>query len=189
MSGFSEFHEYDGLGMAELVRSGQISAAELVDEAAGRIEARNPRVNAVVRPMFDRARAEVRGSPPGGPFGGVPFLLKDLVSTVEGVPTSCGTRILRDVPALHDSEMVRRYRAAGLVILGKTNTPEFGLLPYTEPVAFGPTNNPWDLTRTPGGSSGGSAAAVAAGGWCPSREAATAAGRCASRPRAAACSA
>ena len=163
MSGFSEFHEYDGLGLAELVRSGQVTAAELVDEAIGRIEARNPRVNAVVRPMYEQAREDVRGAPPGGAFGGVPFLLKDLVSTVKGVPTSCGTRILKDVPAARDSEMVRRYRAAGLVILGKTNTPEFGLLPYTEPVAFGPTNNPWDLTRTPGGSSGGSAAAVAAG--------------------------
>ncbi len=163
MSAFPEFHEYDGLGLAELVRAGQVSPTELVDEAIARIEARNPRINAVIRKMYETARETARTGVPDGPFAGVPFLIKDLLSTVEGVPTSCGTRILKDVPQPHDSEMVRRYRAAGLVILGKTNTPELGLLPYTEPEAFGPTNNPWDLTRTAGGSSGGSAAAVAAG--------------------------
>jgi amidase len=162
MSAFPEFHEYDGLGLAELVSSGEVSPAELLDEAVARIEATNPRLNAVIRKMYERAREAVRAGVPEGPFAGVPFLMKDLLCTVEGVPTSCGTRILKDVPQPHDSEMVRRYRAAGLVILGKTNTPEFGLLPYTEPEAFGPTNNPWDLTRTAGGSSGGSAAAVAA---------------------------
>jgi len=163
MSAFPELHKFDGLGLAELVRAGQVSPAELVDEAISRIEARNPRINAVIRKMYEAARETARGGVPDGPFAGVPFLIKDLLSTVEGVPTSCGTRILKDVPQAHDSEMVRRYRAAGLVILGKTNTPELGLLPYTEPEAFGPTNNPWDLTRTAGGSSGGSAAAVAAG--------------------------
>ncbi len=162
MSAFPEFNHHDGLGLAELVRAGQVSPAELVDEAIARIEAGNPRINAVIRKMYERARETVRAGVPDGPFAGVPFLIKDLLSTVEGVPTSCGTRILKDVPQAHDSEMVRRYRAAGLVILGKTNTPELGLLPYTEPEAFGPTNNPWDLTRTAGGSSGGSAAAVAA---------------------------
>lgn len=163
MSAFPEFDRYDGLGMAELVRAKQVTAAELVDEAIGRIEALDPRINAVVFPMYGQARAAVKDAPPDGPFGGVPFLIKDLLCMVKGLPTSCGTRILRAVPAPHDSEMVKRYRAAGLVILGKTNTPEFGLLPYTEPEAFGVTNNPWDLTRTAGGSSGGSAAAVAAG--------------------------
>ena len=162
MSAFPDFHEYDGLGLAELVRARRVSPAELVDEAIARIEATNPRLNAVIRKMYERAHAMVRAGVPDGPFAGVPFLIKDLLATVEGVPTSCGARILKDVPQPHDSEMVRRYQAAGLVILGKTNTPEFGLLPYTEPEAFGPTNNPWDLTRTAGGSSGGSAAAVAA---------------------------
>ncbi len=163
MSAFPEFRDHDGLGLAELVRAGDVSPTELVDEAIARIEAGNPRINAVVRKMYEAARETARSGVPDGPFAGVPFLMKDLLCTVEGVPTSCGTRILKDIPRPHDSEMVRRYRAAGLVILGKTNTPEFGLLPYTEPEAFGPTNNPWDLRRTTGGSSGGSAAAVAAG--------------------------
>jgi amidase len=163
MSAFPDFRKYDGLGLAGLVRDGQVSAAELLEEAVLRVEARNPAVNAVVRPMFAEARAAASAPLPDGPFAGVPFLLKDLLCTVEGVPTSCGTSMLRDVAQPHDSEMVRRYRAAGVVFLGKTNTPEFGLVPYTEPVAFGTTNNPWDLSRTAGGSSGGSAAAVAAG--------------------------
>ncbi len=163
MSGFAEYRDYDGLGLAELVRTGQVSAAELVEEAVARIEARNPAVNAVVRPLFEQARTAAAGPLPEGAFTGVPLLLKDLICAVEGVPTSCGSRILRDVPQPRDSEMVRRFRAAGFVFVGKTNLPEFGLLPYTEPEAFGPTNNPWDLGRTAGGSSGGSAAAVAAG--------------------------
>ena len=180
MSGFPQYDEYDGLGLAGLVRGGEVTPSELVDEAIERIEARNPRLNAVVRPLFERARAEAearRGSAAragrdasggdgaglDGPFAGVPFLLKDLIGNVAGVPTSCGTRILKDVPQARDSELVRRYRAAGVILVGKTNTPEFGLVPYTEPEAWGPTNNPWDLSRVAGGSSGGSAAAVAAG--------------------------
>jgi len=154
---------YDGLGLAELVRTGQVSPSELVEEAIRRIERLNPALNAVVLPMYDQARAAARGRLPDGPFTGVPFLLKDLLSLYQGVPTSCGTRLLQQVPMPHDSEMVRRYKAAGVVILGKTNTPELGLVPVTEPAIFGPTRNPWDLTRTPGGSSGGSAAAVASG--------------------------
>lgn len=163
MSAFAEYRQYDGLGLAELVRTGQVSSAELAEEAIARIEARNPAVNAVVRPMFREARAAAARPPAEGSFAGVPLLLKDLICAVEGVPTSCGTRMLCDVPQPRDSEMVRRFRAAGFVFVGKTNLPEFGLLPYTEPEAFGPTNNPWDLGRTAGGSSGGSAAAVAAG--------------------------
>ncbi len=163
MSGFAEYREYDGLGLAELVRTKQVSAADLVEEAVARIEARNPAVNAVIRPLFAEARAAAQEPLPEGSFAGVPLLLKDLICAAEGVPTSCGTRILRDVPQQRDSEMVRRFRAAGFVIVGKTNLPEFGLLPYTEPEAFGPTNNPWSLERTAGGSSGGSAASVAVG--------------------------
>jgi amidase len=162
MTTFPEFHKYDGLGLAELVRTKQISPTELVEEAISRIEAHNPKINAVIYKMYDQARKLAQGTIPDGPFKGIPFLLKDMHATVEGVPTSSGTRMLKDVPQPHDSEIVTRYRAAGLIFLGKTNVPEFSLLPYTEPEAFGPTNNPWDLTRTTGGSSGGSAAAVAA---------------------------
>jgi amidase len=161
MTTFPEFSKYDGLGLAELVRTKQISPAELVDEAISRIEAHNPKINAVICKTYDQARRIAKGELPDGPFKGVPFLLKDMHATVEGVPTSSGTRMLKDIPQPHDSEIVKRYRAAGVVLLGKTNVPEFSLLPYTEPEVFGPTNNPWDLRRTVGGSSGGSAAAVA----------------------------
>jgi amidase len=166
MTIFPEFHKYDGLGLAELVRMKQISPAELVEEAISRIEVHNPKINAVVYKMYDQARKVAQGKLPDGPFMGVPFLQKDMHATIEGVPTSCGTRMLKDIPQSHDSEIVRRYRATGVIFLGKTNVPEFSLMPYTEPKVFGPTNNPWDLTRTAGGSSGGSAAAVAAR-WVP----------------------
>jgi amidase len=162
MTAFPEFHKYDGLGLAELVRTRQVAPADLIEEAISRIEARNPKINAVIYKLYDQARTTAKGDLPDGPFKGVPFLLKDMHATVQGVPTSCGTSMLKDVPQPHDSEIVRRYRAAGVILLGKTNVPEFSLLPYTEPQAFGPTHNPWDLARTPGGSSGGSAAAVAA---------------------------
>lgn len=162
MSGFPEYDRYDGLGLAELVRKGEISPAELVEEAIRRIEAINPQINAVVHPMYDLARQQVQQGLPDGPFRGVPFLLKDLLVHYAGVPTTSGSRFFRDFIPDHDSEIVRRYRQAGVVILGKTNTPELGLVPYTEPVLFGPARNPWDLSRTTGGSSGGSGAAVAA---------------------------
>lgn len=162
MTGFADFDHFDGLGLAALVREGRVSPADLVEEAIGRIEDRDPDLNAVIRPMFDAARAAA-GAPPGdGPFAGVPMLLKDLLATCAGVSTGCGNRLLDRIPMPADSELVRRYRAAGLVFVGKTNTPEFGLAPYTEPRLFGATRNPWDRSRTPGGSSGGSAAAVAA---------------------------
>ena len=162
MNAFPDFHKYDGLGLAELVRTRQVTPQELVEEAIGRIESLNPRINAVVQKMYDRARSAAQGDLPEGPFKGVPFLLKDLISMVAGVPTGSGNRLLLKIPAAHDSEIVRRYKRTGAIILGKTNTPEFGIVPYTEPEVFGPTLNPWDLDRTPGGSSGGSAAAVAA---------------------------
>lgn len=163
MGGFAEYERYDGLALADLVRRREVTPAELLDAAIGRIEARNPGLNAVVRPMFDEARAAIRAGLPDGPFTGVPFLIKDLLADYAGVPTSAGNRMLREIPVPADSEIVRRYKRAGLVIAGKTNTPEFGLVPYTEPEALGPTRNPWDRTRTPGGSSGGSGAAVASG--------------------------
>ncbi|MFQ5343931.1 MAG: amidase, partial [Anaerolineae bacterium] len=163
MSGFSEYNEYDGLGLAELVRNGEVTAGEVVEAAIMRIEKLNPQLNAVIHTMYDQARAAVERGLPDGPFTGVPFLLKDLLVAYAGQPLSAGSRFFRDFVPDHDSELVRRYKAAGLVALGKTNLPEFGLLGITEPELFGPTNNPWDLTRSPGGSSGGSAAAVAAG--------------------------
>ena len=158
----ADYISQDGLGLAALVKAGEVTPRELAETAISRIERLNPKINAVITPLFDRALKRA-GEPFEGPFGGVPFLVKDLISTVEGVPTAAGTRLLKSMPATQDSELVRRWKRAGLNILGKTNTPEFGLTPYTEPQAFGATRNPWDLSRTPGGSSGGSAAAVAAG--------------------------
>jgi amidase len=162
MSGFEAYADYDGLGLAELVRKGEVQPAELVEEAIGRIEQVNPQVNAVIEKMYDQARKTAAGDLPDGPFRGVPFLIKDIMADHAGVPSRRSSRFLNDYVPERDSEIVRRHKAAGLVILGKTNTPEFGLLPVTEPELFGPTNNPWDLTRNSGGSSGGSAAAVAA---------------------------
>ena len=153
----------DATAQADLVRRGEATATELVEAAIGRIERLNPALNAVVTPMFDRALADVRQGVPAGPFAGVPFLLKDLAVECAGVRFTEGSAFLRDNVSTHDQELVRRLRRAGLVILGKTNTPEFGLLPTCEPALFGATHNPWDPDRTPGGSSGGSAAAVASG--------------------------
>lgn len=163
MSSFSEYIQYDGLGLAELVRAKEVTPAELLEAAINRIEASNPKINAVVRPMYDQARISIERGLPEGAFTGVPFLLKDLRAMYAGIPTSSGNRLLKEIPANHDSELVRRYKASGALVIGKTNTPEFGLTPYTEPEIWGATRNPWDLSRTPGGSSGGSAAAVAAG--------------------------
>lgn len=161
--GFAEYSSFDGLGLAALVRERKISPRELVDECLRRIERVNPRINAVVRVLAEQARAAAGGVLPAGPFAGVPFLLKDLTAAYAGVPLSGGCRAFRDLVPKLDAELVRRHKAAGLVIVGKTNTPEFGLQPVCEPELFGPTHTPWKLGHTSGGSSGGSAAAVAAG--------------------------
>jgi amidase len=160
---FDDYGNYDGLGLAELIRSRQVSPGEVLEAAIARIEHINPQLNAVVRPLFDKARSQVGAGVGEAPLAGVPFLIKDLLAQVDGVPTGNGNPLWATRNAAGDSELVRRWRAAGLVITGKTNTPEFGLTPYTEPGANGATRNPWDLTRTPGGSSGGSGAAVASG--------------------------
>ncbi len=160
---FAEYTRHDGLGLAALVRSGEVSAAELLETALARIDQHNPALNAVIRRRDDKVRAELPRIDPAAPFAGVPFLIKDLVASLAGEPTASGTRLLANVPMPRDSEMVRRFRAAGVQIAGRTNTPEFGLVPYTEPELFGPTHNPWSLQHSAGGSSGGSAAAVAAG--------------------------
>lgn len=157
-----EYASYDALALAELVRRRDVTPTELLEAALSRRDAVDPVIHAVVRLMEEDAR-RAASDPPAGPFSGVPFLLKDLLATFAGHPTSMGSRLLRDVVADRDSELVRRYKAAGLVTIGKTNTPEWGLLPCTEPDLWGPTRNPWDLRHTPGGSSGGSAAAVTAG--------------------------
>jgi len=162
MKGFSDYATYDGLGLAALVRTKHVTPAELVEEAISRIEKVNPQLNAVIYKMYDLARQAAEGDLPDGPFKGVPFLLNDLAVAYAGVPLRSGSRFHRDFVPDHDCEMVRRYKAAGLIVVGRTNTPEYGLVPVTEPELYGPSNNPWDLTRTTGGSSGGSAAAVAA---------------------------
>jgi amidase len=163
MGGFKEYDQYDGLGLAKLVKKNEVSAAEICEEAITRIERVNPALNAVVTPMYDLARKAVSKTLPDGPFTGVPFLLKDLLGEFAGVPQTMGSRACKKYIPAWDSELVKRYKQAGLVILGKTNTPEFGLLPYTEPELHGPARNPWNPDHTPGGSSGGSAAAVAGG--------------------------
>jgi amidase len=163
MSTFDDLAFLDATAQAGLVRRGEVSPVELVDAAIERIERLNPTINAVVTPMYEQARAAATGELPDGPFTGVPFLLKDLLASCRGVPMTAGSAFLRDFVPDHDSRLVARLRRAGLIILGKTNTPEFGLLPTCEPRLFGPSRNPWDTERTTGGSSGGSAAAVAAG--------------------------
>lgn len=153
----------DALAQADLVRRGEATATELVEAAIERIESVNPRLNAVVTPLFDRALAAARQPLPSSPLAGVPFLLKDLGAGIEGVRQTNGSRALRDHLATRTSPIVERYRRAGLIVVGRTSTPEFGNHSTTEPELFGPTLNPWDSAVTAGGSSGGSASAVAAG--------------------------
>ncbi|MEX0785502.1 MAG: amidase [Dehalococcoidia bacterium] len=153
----------DATAQAALVRKREVTPLELLDAAVARIERLNPQLNAVVTPMFDQARRAASVPLPDGPFTGVPFLLKDLTAAYAGVPMTSGSLAMKDFVPLADSELVARHKRAGFVIAGKTNTPEFGLLPTTEPALFGPARNPWALDRTTGGSSGGSAAAVASG--------------------------
>ncbi len=163
MSNLEELAYLDATAQAELVRRREIKPIELVDAAIDRIEQLNPTLNAVITRMYDQAREAANSELPEGPFTGVPFLLKDVIAAYKGVPLTFGSRILSNFVPDHDSELVRRLKRAGLIILAKTNTPEFGLLPTTEPEHFGPCKNPWNPERTTGGSSGGSAAAVAAG--------------------------
>lgn len=163
MPPITDYPHYDALGLAELVRWKEVTPAELLETAIARVERLNPQLNAVIEKMYGHARAALSAGLPDGPFTGVPFLLKDINMAYAGVPTRAGSRFLRDFVPEGDSELVRRYKQAGLVIFGKTNTPELGLTPFTEPELFGPTPTPWDLSRAAGGSSGGAAAAVAAG--------------------------
>ena len=159
----SEYRALDATSLAELVRQREVTADELLDTALDAVGDSNPALNAVVTLFEGAARASIASGLPDGPFTGVPFAIKDLNATVEGVVTTNGSRAYSDAVASGDSVAVRRYRDAGLVLFAKTNTPEFGLCPSTEPTLFGPTLNPWDMGRSSGGSSGGAAAAVASG--------------------------
>ena len=158
-----DYMGHDALGLAELVRRGEVDATELLDAAIARSDALHPTLNAVVTRLDDAARAGIAAGLPAGPLRGVPFLVKELVASVAGAATTAASRLFAGNVAAHDSEVVARFRRAGLVIFGKTNSPEFGLSPSTESHLYGVTRNPWRLDRSPGGSSGGSAAAVAAG--------------------------
>src|SRR5215211_788838 len=155
----------DATAHAELVRTGEASPLELVDAAIERIEAVNPSLNAVIHELFEEGRAAAESEIPDGPFKGVPFLLKDLGAAFAGQPLHMGMQALKDADFRSpvDSYLAQRFRDAGFITIGKTNTPELGILPTTEPRAYGPSRNPWDTERSTGGSSGGSAAAVASG--------------------------
>ncbi|MBX7080305.1 MAG: amidase [Nannocystaceae bacterium] len=157
-----QYDELDATAAAALVRRGEVSAGELLAAARSRIEDRDRELGALVRTMFDQAQAQIDAGLPDGPLRGVPMLVKDLMADIAGVPTSSGSRLLAGFVPTRDAEIVARWRRAGAVFVGKTNTPELGIVGVTEPALHGPTRNPWDRTRTPGGSSGGSAAAVAA---------------------------
>jgi amidase len=153
----------DATAQAALVSSGEVTPADLVDGAISRIEKLNPALNAVIHELFDRARAAATAPLPDGPFRGVPLLLKDLGAELAGTPFCEGTAFAGDYHSVVDQELTTRFLAAGFVVCGKTNTPEFGILPTTEPKRFGPSRNPWNTAHSTGGSSGGSAAAVASG--------------------------
>jgi amidase/6-aminohexanoate-cyclic-dimer hydrolase len=158
-----EYSKYDGLGLAELVKRREVQATELLERAMARTEAVNGKINAIVLKLYDQAREAILSGLPKGPFTGVPFLVKDLDFRMRGVVSTEGSRLYADNVADADDTVVQRYRQAGLVIFGRTHSPELGGLPTTESALHGITRNPWNLERTAGGSSGGTAAAVAAG--------------------------
>ncbi|MGH9059825.1 MAG: amidase, partial [Acidimicrobiales bacterium] len=163
--GDAEFDWSDACAQAERVRRGEVAPSELVEAAIARIQATNPTLNAVIHERFERARQEAAGDLPDGPFRGVPLLVKDLGASSAGDPRWDGTRFLQAAAWVsdHDASVVTRFRRAGFVIVGRTNTPELGSTITTEPLSVGPARNPWDPSRSTGGSSGGSGAAVAAG--------------------------
>ena len=162
---------YDAVGLSELIRKGEITPAELLETTIKRIEKLNPKLNAIIHKLYDQARtaaanlsSDIKGTKTkDSAFGGIPFLLKDLIAECKGTPFNEGSSAVQGYISKLDSELVKRHKASGLIIVGKTNTPEFGILTTTEPFLHGPTVNPWDPSLTPGGSSGGSAAAVSAG--------------------------
>jgi amidase len=159
----ADYAEFDGLGLAERVKSGEVSPLELVEAAIERIERHNGVLNAVVHKAYDEARKTAAGDLPDGPFKGVPFLIKDLGAQVKGWPRTSGSNYAQVAADERDSELIRRYRASGVILLGKTNTPEFGIPGVTQSERLGPCANPWNPEHISGGSSGGAASATAAG--------------------------
>jgi amidase/6-aminohexanoate-cyclic-dimer hydrolase len=157
----SEYDNYDALGLAELIAKKEITSAELLDAVRQRVEAINPKINAFTHLFFDKAEEQIKSGLGQGPFRGVPFALKDLGQYLNGTITSAGGRIWKDQVADYDSTLVTGYKQAGLVIFGKTASPELGLTTTTESVLYGQTRNPWNLERTSGGSSGGASSLVA----------------------------
>lgn len=160
---FAEYADYDGVGLAGLVKKGEVSAAELTEEAIARIEKHNGTLNAIVYKAYDDARAQAANALPDGPFTGVPFLIKDLGPHVKGWRRTGGSKFVAHVVDKDDGELVQRYRASGAVLVGKTNTPEYGITGTTESALLGPCRNPWNPDHISGGSSGGAASAVASG--------------------------
>lgn len=159
-----ELSDLDATAQAELIRNGEVSPTELVDDAISRIEKLNPELNAVIHPLFEKAREQAGGDLPDGPFKGVPIVVKDLDGHTAGDPFHCGNKVLKEIDFTpdHDTYSHANLRDAGFVFVAKTNCPEFGLVPTTEPEAYGATRNPWNVEHSTGGSSGGSAAAIAA---------------------------
>jgi len=160
---YEEYARYDAVGLSELVRKKEVKPEELLDAAIARAEGINKRINAIVVKLYDEARKVIARGLPDGPFSGVPFLVKDLLFQMKGVECSSGSRFFLGYKPNQDDTVVQRYRKAGLVVFGRTHSPEFGLTAITDSVLHGVTSNPWNLERTAGGSSGGTAAAIAAG--------------------------
>ena len=160
---FDEYRKHDATALAALIAKREVSPAEVLETAIARAEQVNPAINAIVHKQYERARKEIAAGLPGGPLAGVPYLIKDLAFLDKGEPARLGSSLFKDYVADHDSAYLTRCRKAGLVIFGRTSTPEFGLNPTTEARLYGPTRNPWNLEHSPGGSSGGAAAAVIAG--------------------------
>ncbi|MBK8658477.1 MAG: amidase [Bacteroidetes bacterium] len=160
---FEEYIMHDATSLAQLVKKKEVSPEELLQTAISRAEEVNPKINAVVTKLYDLGKEQLKNIKPDAPLAGVPYLIKDLGPQLKGTRYTCGSRILQDFISPENSVVTDRMLSAGLIIFGKTNTPEFGLTPWTEPALFGAAHNPWNLDYTTGGRSGGSAAAVASG--------------------------
>ncbi|MDP4170177.1 MAG: amidase, partial [Bacillota bacterium] len=161
MEGF-DYKKYDGLGLAELIKKKEVKRSEVIEAAIVEIEKHNPNLNAVIHKRYESAIKETEIELPG-PFSGVPMLLKDITQELEGERTTAGSKAFQGYRATRDSEIVKKLRQTGTIFVGQTNVPEFALMGITEPAFYGPARNPWNTEHTPGGSSGGSAAAVASG--------------------------
>ena len=183
---FDEYRKHDAVALAALVAKGEVTAGELLEIAIARAEQVNPAINAIARTQYPRARAAVEAGLPDGPLRGVPYLIKDLSIFEKDVPAGLGSALYVNFVPDHDSGYTARCKRAGLVIIGRSLTPELGLSPSTEPRQYGACRNPWNLSYSPGGSSGGAAAAVSAG-ILPRRMLPMAAARSARRPRIVGC--